>query len=51
MWKSILDEGYSVKLTNTERRRLLESILVYYSIHIPEFKNPASLEVLQQIWA
>ncbi|WP_411897445.1 DNA repair protein RecO [Elizabethkingia occulta] len=51
LWKSILEEGYSVKLTNTERRRLLESILVYYSIHIPEFKNPASLEVLQQIWA
>lgn len=39
LWKSILEEGYSVKLTNTERRRLLESILVYYSIHIPEFKT------------
>ncbi|HCZ8394438.1 TPA: recombination protein O N-terminal domain-containing protein [Elizabethkingia anophelis] len=51
LWKSILEEGYAVKLTNVERRRLLESILVYYSIHIPEFKNPASLEVLQQIWA
>ncbi|MCL1663030.1 DNA repair protein RecO [Elizabethkingia ursingii] len=51
LWKSILKEGYSIKLTNVERRRLLESILVYYSIHIPEFKNPASLEVLQQIWA
>jgi len=51
LWMEILNAGYTVKLNNEERRKLVESILVYYSVHIPEFKNPASLDVLQQIWA
>ncbi|MCZ2247248.1 MAG: DNA repair protein RecO [Bacteroidia bacterium] len=35
---------------NTETRvKLLENILLYYSLHIPEFKNIKSLEVLSEV--
>jgi len=50
LWKKILSDGYSTTLSNKDRRNLLESILVYYFIHVAEFRRPISLEVIQQIW-
>ncbi|NAW50149.1 DNA recombination protein RecO [Elizabethkingia argentiflava] len=49
-WRQILEKGYRVKLDTETKRKLLESILVYYSLHLPDFKHPVSLDVLQQIW-
>jgi|GEM_PF-6974727 len=50
LWKKILSNGYSTTLSNKDRKNILESILVYYSIHVAEFRRPISLEVIQQIW-
>jgi len=50
LWKNILSERYSMTLYNYDRGNLLESILVYYSMHVAEFRKPISLEVIQQIW-
>jgi len=50
LWKNILLKNYSIKLYNEEKRKLLESIILYYSIHISGFRKPISLDVIQQIW-
>lgn len=50
-WKSILssEEPYIIQLSTLARRNLLEGILVYFHYHISEFRNPVSLEIVQQI--
>ncbi|QCX52854.1 DNA repair protein RecO [Elizabethkingia sp. JS20170427COW] len=50
LWGNILEKGYGVALNNEERRIMMDSLMVYYDLHIPEFKIPQSLEVLQQLW-
>ena len=51
-WKSMLssEEPYQVKIPSSQRKEMLESIIRYYSVHVPHFKVPDSLEVLQQIF-
>lgn len=52
LWKSILTspDPYSIKIPSKERKDLLDSILNYYKYHIPNFKTPISLEIVQQIF-
>jgi len=52
VWKSILttESPYRVKIPSRFRKDFLYSLLVYYHYHITEFKIPASLEVIQQIF-
>ncbi|WP_419868636.1 DNA repair protein RecO [Chryseobacterium sp. CT-SW4] len=52
LWKHIISspDPYSIKIPNSMRRDFLDSLLVYYHYHITDFKIPASLEVIQQIF-
>lgn len=52
IWKAILQshDPFSVEIKNQSRKVMLDSILIYYHIHVPGFNMPKSLEVLQQIF-
>jgi DNA repair protein RecO (recombination protein O) len=52
VWKSILtaSDPYRMRIPSKFRKDFLDSVLVYYHYHITEFKIPASLEVIQQIF-
>lgn len=52
-WKNFISEEniYNIKLKNTIKEEFLDSVLVYYYCHFPEFKAPKSLEVLRAIFA
>lgn len=51
-WRSIVssDNPYDIKIPSSLRKDFLDSILVYYHYHITDFRIPASLEVIQQIF-
>lgn len=51
-WKSIIlsQNPYEIKIASSKRKNFLDSILVYYHYHIPDFKTPNSLEIIQQIF-
>ncbi|WP_160140050.1 DNA repair protein RecO [Chryseobacterium sp. c4a] len=52
IWKNIIsaENLYRVKIHSSLRKDFLDSLLVYYHYHITDFKNPTSLEVIQQIF-
>lgn len=52
-WKKMIsnEEIYDVKIKNSMKEDFLDSVLVYYSCHFPEFKIPKSLDVLRQIFS
>ncbi|MDH6252607.1 DNA repair protein RecO (recombination protein O) [Chryseobacterium sp. H1D6B] len=52
LWKSIVSSQnpYQIKINPSLRKQFLDSLLVYYHYHITDFKTPASLEVIQQIF-
>ncbi|GAB0155808.1 hypothetical protein CHRYSEOSP005_10700 [Chryseobacterium sp. Alg-005] len=52
IWKNILtsEQPYQVKIHPQIRKNFLDSLLVYYHYHITDFRIPASLEVIQQIF-
>ncbi|SIT12550.1 DNA replication and repair protein RecO [Chryseobacterium ureilyticum] len=52
IWKDVLcsENFYSVKIHSSLRKDFLDSLLIYYHYHITDFKNPTSLEVIQQIF-
>lgn len=41
---------YEIKLGKEKRKKFLETIMLYYKYHFDDFRYPASLEVLQQIY-
>lgn len=52
LWKNALSSEnlYLIKIPNSIRKDFLDSLLVYYHYHITDFRIPASLEVIQQIF-
>lgn len=52
IWRKILTDQnpYHIELTHSERKAFLDSLLVYFHYHISDFKNPISLEVIQEIF-
>ena len=44
------DNYQLLKLTKTERNRLLELMISYFQLHLSWFKNPKSLSVLKEIF-
>lgn len=52
IWKNIISspEPYQIKIHSSFRKGFLDSLLVYCHYHITDFKTPASLEVIQQIF-
>lgn len=53
VWKLLLqaENPYNVRVNQELRRNLLESILVYYHYHYPDFRTPHSLDVLKEIFS
>lgn len=52
IWKTALcsENLYTTKIQPSLRKDFLDSVLVYYHYHITDFRIPASLEVIQQIF-
>lgn len=52
LWKIVLStpDFYTTKIHSSLRKDFLDSLLVYYHYHITDFRTPASLEVIQQIF-
>lgn len=52
LWRSLIssEKPYETEIKSTIRKNLMESILLYYHIHLPNFYTPRSLEILQQIF-
>lgn len=52
LWKEALcaEDFYTTKIHSSLRKDFLDSLLVYYHYHISDFKTPASLEIIQQIF-
>ncbi|MEC3875346.1 DNA repair protein RecO [Chryseobacterium salviniae] len=52
IWLAILssEDPYRIKISSSYRKDFLDSILVYYHYHITDFRIPASLEIIQQIF-
>lgn len=52
LWREILvaQDAYSCQIPPSERRQFLDSIMLYYQYHIPNFKTPNSLDIIKQIF-
>jgi DNA repair protein RecO (recombination protein O) len=52
VWKELTqaENPYSVSLPTRLRKDFLDSVLVYFHFHIPEFRTPNSLEIVQQLF-
>lgn len=52
IWKMLLssEDPYQVRIPSSFRKDFLDSLLVYYHYHVTDFKIPASLEIIQQIF-
>lgn len=51
-WKNILTHEfyYDLKVDSKYKKKLLDSILLYYKHHFPDFRSPKSLEIINQIF-
>ena len=47
---SFVEELYGFKINSTLKKDFLDSLLVYYKYHLADFREPRSLEILQQIF-
>ncbi len=52
IWKEVLTSSspYTVHISPAHRKRLLDSVLVYYRYHFTDFRIPSSLEIVQQLF-
>ena len=52
IWKEVLENkiDYSYSFEKEIRKKLLDSILLYYKAHFPEFYTPKSLPVIKEIF-
>lgn len=52
IWKEMIsaENVYAVKLKRTLRRHFLDSVILYYKIHFSGFREPNSLDIIQQIY-
>lgn len=53
IWKSFISNHplMNAKFEKMDKKKLLDSILLYYKNHFPDFRNPKSLDVINQIFA
>ena len=40
-----------IRLSQGQRRELLRAVIAYYAIHLPGFREPRSLDVLDAVFA
>lgn len=52
VWKSFIEAEniYRVGLSRGLRRQFLDSVMIYYKLHFAGFREPGSLDIIQQIY-
>ena len=52
LWKEILktENFINFRADNVMKKKLLDSILIYFRYHFPDFRSPKSLEIINQIF-
>lgn len=52
LWKLFLSQNTTenIQLNREQRKKLLDSLLVYYHFHFVDFRTPKSLEIIQDIF-
>ncbi len=52
IWKQIISDAnpYEIAIPSEMRKKFLESIFLYYQLHLPGFRIPASVEIVQQLF-
>ena len=45
------DAVHSIKMNKTNRQELLQSLILYYELHLQGFRKPKSLEVLNKVFS
>lgn len=45
------DANKKLNITNSQKRELLDMILIYFNLHLDGFKKPKSIEVLNQVFS
>lgn len=45
-----LEKNHEIKLSKTQRKDMLNQVILYYELHIESFKKPKSLEVIQSVF-
>lgn len=52
LWKNIInnDDVTDLKMDKATKKKLLDSVLLYYKYHFPDFRYPKSLEIINQIF-
>lgn len=52
IWKAYLskEKPYDLTLKREQRRKFLDSLLLYYHFHFVDFRTPKSLEIIQDIF-
>ena len=46
---STFEDSYQIKLGNTNRRKIVDVLIQYYQLHMPNLHQIKSLEVLQNM--
>lgn len=47
--ESSFEEATKIKLNSSQRRKILESLIIYYKLHFPGFREIKSVEILKTI--
>ncbi|MBS1549872.1 MAG: recombination protein O N-terminal domain-containing protein [Bacteroidetes bacterium] len=52
LWKNLIkaEKPYSIQIPTQFRKKFLNSVLVFLHFHLPDFRTPQSLEIVQQIF-
>lgn len=51
IWKNILtNDQLEIKIEKEHRKKLMDSILLFYKLHFPEFYIPKSLQIIHQLF-
>lgn len=52
VWKNFItsENIYGIKLPRNLRKKMIQSLMYYYSLHIDGFREPVSLSIIQQIY-
>ncbi|RQP14841.1 MAG: hypothetical protein EAS48_00645 [Chryseobacterium sp.] len=51
LWKEMLTEtDYTRRFSAEEKQQLLQTLMIYYTLHLPEFRQPVSLDVLRELF-
>lgn len=52
IFRNVIDHHspYELRFDSSQKAKMLDALMLYFALHIPDFKIPKSLEVVQQIF-